>query len=176
MEHHIENMVYLFTHSTTCMASSLQKKSKYKKLFHGLGGPSKSSISDLASRTYVLGHHVTITLYVRRTCLLLQDFEPFVILVSSFPPSILSSLIDFKCYWKQRHPVNPLWKSPPWSTPAAAPRFLGHLLTWEWQYSPHCPWPEYRDSPLGLLSAVPGTHPKPGLVPRISAAIQQPWS
>lgn len=67
MEHHIENMVNLSTHRTTCIASSLQKKSKYKELFHGLGGPSKSGLSDLASRTYVLGHYVAITLYVRRT-------------------------------------------------------------------------------------------------------------
>lgn len=155
MEHHIENIVNLSTHSTTSMANLLQKKWKYKELFHGMGGPSKFDLSDLASRTHVLGHHVTITLYVHRTYLLLQAFEAFVILVSSFPHSILSSLIDFKCYWKQRHPLNPLWKSPPWSTSDASPRFLGHLLTWEWQYSPHCPWPPPpHDQNVGTVSLV----------------------
>lgn len=94
-------MVNLSTHSTTCMASSLQMKSKYKELFHELGGPSKSGLSDPASRTYVLGHHVTDTLYVRRNCLLLQAFEPLlcwspVLHTASSLVSLTSSVIENK--------------------------------------------------------------------------------
>lgn len=101
MQHHIEIMVNLSTYTTTCMARLLQKKSKYKDLFHGW-----VDLQNLTSQTQHLGC-MSLAIMGQSPCMFAKpapSFKPLNLLLYLSPVfhtafslvSLTSSVIEDK--------------------------------------------------------------------------------